>query len=104
MSCSDTSKTDEASCTAAGATWTTMGGRRHRITLKGLKRALKKQGKKVTGKKSTLVKRLKMRGGEEVTAPAAVAPATVAEEGGRRRTRRREEGGRRRRRSTLKLW
>ena len=37
------------------------------MTLKGLKRALKAKGKKATGRKSTLMKRLKMRGGLRTT-------------------------------------
>jgi hypothetical protein len=91
---------------AAGAA-AVMGGRRRTLKLKTLKRMLKKQGKKVTGKKSTLMKRLHMRGGAtQVEKDAAIAAAkllpdgeektkamadaeAMAVEGGRRKTRRR---------------
>lgn len=91
------------------------GGRRHGVTLKKLKRALKKAGLKTTGKKSTLTKRVKkahlrMKGGQSNTDTApevkeeitevAVPGSTGSEEGGRRSRRgRKGRGGRKSRRS-----
>ena len=71
------------------------GGRRRTMKVKTLRRMLKAKGKKTTGKKATLMKRLHMRGGN----PVVGAPAGGSEGGRRRRSRRREEeeGGRRRR-------
>ena len=71
-----------------------MGGRRRTMKVKTLRRMLKAKGKKTTGKKATLMKRLHMRGGGVDGAPAG------GPDGGRRRRSRRreeEEGGRRRR-------
>jgi hypothetical protein len=50
------------------------GGKRHSVSVKKLKRVLKKAGLKTTGKKSTLTRRvkkahLKLRGGAEDVAP-----------------------------------
>jgi hypothetical protein len=94
------------------------GGRRRSLKVKTLRRMLKKKGKKATGKKATLMKRLHMRGGEAVGEDCMVdgkpgkyesdeggnvvckATPAMEEEGGRRRRsrrrHRREEGGRRR--------
>ena len=86
------------------------------MKVKTLRRMLKKKGKKTTGKKATLLKRLHMRGGKMVMATDDDVTNGVKdkdgnlvvagknyddgklEEGGRRRRsrRRREEGGRRR--------
>jgi hypothetical protein len=90
------------------------------MKVKTLRRMLKKKGKKTTGKKATLMKRLHMRGGEAVGETCEVdgKPGKyVSDEGGnveckadeplpppsagrrrrsRRSRRRREEGGRRR--------
>ena len=65
------------------------------MKVKTLRRMLKAKGKKTTGKKATLMKRLHMRGGDLVVG----APAGNPQGGRRRRSRRREEeeGGRRRR-------
>ena len=41
----------------------TFGGRRRTLKAKTLRRMLKKKGMKTTGKKATLMKRLKMKGG-----------------------------------------
>ena len=99
------------------------GGRRRSRGLKAktLRRMLKKKGLKTTGKKSTLMKRLHMRGGvelmpgaegvneqgkaavDEALAPSEddfASPPPVKEQGGKRRRRRsrrrrEEEGGRR---------
>lgn len=83
------------------------GGRRHRVTVKKMKKVLKKAGLKVTGKRSTLTRRikkahLKLRGGAEDVAPEVkeqVAGAVEemeetaeATEGGRRRSRRGRKG------------
>ena len=43
------------------------GGRRRTLKAKTLRRMLKKKGMKTTGKKSTLMKRLKMKGGGVAT-------------------------------------
>ena len=96
------------------------GGRRRSLKVKTLRRMLKKKGKKTTGKKATLMKRLHMGGGAatcvdkdgdtvmmpegvtEWTAETCTAPNVfntgVMGPGGRRsrRRHRREEGGRRR--------
>ena len=82
------------------------GGRRTRkvhagLKAKTLKRMLKAKGKKTTGKKATLLKRLKMRGGADEPAyggdaetvsgdVGTAAPSPSASVGGRRRSRRRE--------------
>jgi len=92
MSCSDSSKTTEAECVAP-AVWTPAAGGRRGMKVKTLRRMLKAKGKKTTGKKATLMKRLKMRGGGE-----QLAGADFKAEGGRRRRRREEEGGSRRKR------
>ena len=53
---------------------TALGGRRTRRSLKArtLRRMLKKKGMKTTGRKATLMRRLKMRGGgsDHTVAPA----------------------------------
>ena len=88
----------EADCVAP-AMWTpaTVGGRHRTLKAKTLRRLLKKKGLKTTGKKSTLMKRLKMKGGNYGGDPKSMggslvgAPFTVGGEttkGGRRRTRR----------------
>ena len=77
------------------------GGKRHGVSVKKLKRVLKKAGLKTTGKKSTLTRRikkahLKMRGGaedvdKEVKEEVKETAEDVKEEsteGGRRRSRR----------------
>jgi hypothetical protein len=98
------------------------GGRRRSLKVKTLRRMLKKKGKKTTGKKATLMKRLHMRGGAatcvdkdgdtvmmppevtewttETCKPPNVFKTGVVVQGGRRsrRRHRREEGGRRSRR------
>ena len=69
-------------------------GRRRTMKVKTLRRMLKAKGKKTTGKKATLMKRLHMRGG------GPDGEKEGPNEGGRRRRSRRreeEEGGRRRR-------
>jgi len=78
------------------------GGKRHGVSVKKLKRVLKKAGLKTTGKKSTLTRRvkkahLKLRGGADGDVDKEVKEEVkeVAEEvkedetmGGRRRSRR----------------
>ena len=59
-------------------------GRRRTMKVKTLRRMLKAKGKKTTGKKATLMKRLHMRGGGPEPLNAA--------EGGRRRRSRRSRG------------
>jgi hypothetical protein len=71
------------------------GGRRRTMKVKTLRRMLKAKGKKTTGKKATLMKRLHLRGG----GPGDEAAPVVNTGGRRRRSRRREEEGGRRRRS-----
>lgn len=83
------------------------GGKRHGVSVKKLKRVLKKAGLKTTGKKSTLTRRvkkahLKLKGGAEDVAPEVKeevkdAAEEVKEEstGGRRRSRRGKKGSRR---------
>ena len=87
------------------------GGKRHGVSVKKLKRVLKKAGLKTTGKKSTLTRRgkkahLKLRGGAEDVAPAVKEQVAGAVEGlkeeaeapmeaGRRRSRRGKKGSRR---------
>ena len=93
MSCSDSSKLTEAECVAP-ATWTpaAMGGRRG-LKAKTLRRMLKKKGMKTTGKKSTLMKRLKMKGGMLGYMPLGGSGEEVSKvSGGRRRTRRSRRG------------
>ena len=90
------------------------GGRRHHVTVKKLKKALKKAGLKTTGKRSTLTRRakkahLKMRGGDPPTPdpdgdiemddgsagsppPPPPPPSSSAEGAGRRRSRRARKG------------
>ena len=86
------------------------GGKRHGVSVKKLKRVLKKAGLKTTGKKSTLTRRvkkahLKMRGGaddvdedvkeevkETVEDVKKEDDADAAAEGGRRRSRRHRKG------------
>jgi hypothetical protein len=84
------------------------GGKRHGVSVKKLKRVLKKAGLKTTGKKSTLTRRikkahLKLRGGaedvdkevkEEVkdTAEDVKEEESEKTEGGRRRSRRNHRG------------
>ena len=83
------------------------GGKRHGVSVKKLKRVLKKAGLKTTGKKSTLTRRvkkahLKLRGGaEDVAADVKDQVAGAVEEikeeeapmdGGRRRSRRGRKG------------
>ena len=96
----------------AGETQVQGGGRRHRVTVKKMKKALKKAGLKTTGKRSTLTRRikkahLKMRGGDvdpeakeeikevnEEVKEEIKPPPTQEEgaEGGRRRSRRARKG------------
>ena len=65
-----------------------MGGRRT-LKAKTLRRMLKKKGMKTTGKKATLMKRLKMKGGMLGFMPLAAGGEDVSKvSGGRRRTRR----------------
>ncbi len=85
------------------------GGKRHGVSVKKLKRVLKKAGLKTTGKKSTLTRRvkkahLKLRGGanddvdKEVKEDVKEVVEDVNEEeagdaeGGRRRSRRHRKG------------
>ena len=61
------------------------GGRRHRVTVKKMKKALKKAGLKTTGKRSTLTRRikkahLKMRGGNDADPEAKDEIKEVNEE------------------------
>ena len=76
------------------------GGKRHGVSVKKLKRVLKKAGLKTTGKKSTLTRRvkkahLKLKGGADADPEVKEEVADVAEEvkeessGGRRRRSRR---------------
>lgn len=76
------SKAEEA-IVAAGGTVSTMGGRRRTLKAKTLRRLLKKKGLKTTGKKSTLMKRLKMKGGMLGSAPFGAGGET--QKAGRRR-------------------
>ena len=62
------------------------GGRRRTMKVKTLRRMLKAKGKKTTGKKATLMKRLHMRGG------GPDGEKEGPNEGGRRRRSRRSRG------------
>lgn len=64
------------------------GGRRRTLKAKTLRRMLKKKGMKTTGKKATLMKRLKMKGGMLGFMPLAGGEDVSRVSGGRRRTRR----------------
>jgi hypothetical protein len=94
------------------AAYSQAGGKRH-VTVKKLKKVLKKAGLKTSGKKSTLTRRvkkahLKMRGGAEDVAPEVkeqvagaveeikeeAAPAAGPMEAGRRRSRKGKKGSR----------
>ena len=68
------------------------GGRRRTLKAKTLRRMLKKKGMKTTGKKATLMKRLKMKGGMNPAVFSAVAGGEDPKMGGRRRTRRSRRG------------
>jgi hypothetical protein len=71
------------------------GGRRRTLKAKTLRRLLKKKGLKTTGKKSTLMKRLKMKGGYSTPLLGSMPvtqDAAGAVSGGRRRTRRSRRG------------
>ena len=88
----------------AGETQVQGGGKRHGVSVKKLKRVLKKAGLKTTGKKSTLTRRvkkahLKLRGGADVDpdvkdqVAGAVEDVNQEEETvGGRRSRRRHRG------------
>lgn len=69
-----------------------MGGRRRTLKAKTLRRLLKKKGLKTTGKKSTLMKRLKMKGGMLGSMPLKSGEEVSTVSGGRRRTRRSRRG------------
>lgn len=69
------------------------GGRRRTLKAKTLRRLLKKKGMKTTGKKSTLMKRLKMKGGMLGYMPLGGSGDEVSKvSGGRRRSRRSRRG------------
>jgi hypothetical protein len=68
-----------------------VGGRRG-LKAKTLRRMLKKKGLKTTGKKSTLMKRLKMKGGMLHYMPLAGGEDVSKVSGGRRRSRRSRRG------------
>lgn len=100
----------EEAIVAAGGTVKQAGGRHRTLKAKTLRRLLKKKGLKTTGKKSTLMKRLKMKGGEYGGKPmmggsyggmeGGLSPAAFAaggvesgsKLGGRRRSRRSRRG------------
>jgi hypothetical protein len=68
-------------------------GRRRTLKAKTLRRLLKKKGMKTTGKKSTLMKRLKMKGGMLGYMPLGGSGDEVSKvSGGRRRSRRSRRG------------
>jgi hypothetical protein len=71
---------------------TPVGGRRRTLKAKTLRRLLKKKGMKTTGKKSTLMKRLKMKGGMLGYMPLAGGEDVSKVSGGRRRSRRSRRG------------
>ena len=68
---------------------TPVGGRRRTLKTKTLRRMLKGKGLKTTGKKSTLMKRLKMKGGM-LTGMAPFAAGGETQKAGRRRRRSRK--------------
>jgi len=94
-----------------GETQVQGGGKRHGVSVKKLKRVLKKAGLKTTGKKSTLRTRvkkahLKLRGGADDVAPevkeqvAGAVEDMTEEEGGMMGARRRSRRGRKGRKHT----
>ena len=95
--------------TVPGETQVQGGGARRRVTVKKMKKVLKKAGLKTTGKKSTLTRRikkahLKMRGGdvdpeakkevEKVNEDIVDAGGDEGATGGRRRSRKGKKGSR----------
>jgi hypothetical protein len=64
-----------------------MGGRRRTLKAKTLRRMLKKKGMKTTGKKATLMKRLKMKGGNLLATAASFGAGGETQKAGRRRRR-----------------
>jgi len=73
----------------SGCTPVAPAGGRRGLKAKTLRRMLKQKGLKTTGKKSTLMKRLKMKGGG-LAATAATVGAGETLKGGRRRRRSRK--------------
>ncbi len=85
------------------AAYSQAGGKRH-VTVKKLKKVLKKAGLKTSGKKSTLTRRvkkahLKLRGGAEDVAPEVKEQVAGAVEDLKEEAGEPMEAGRRRRRS-----
>lgn len=77
---------------ASGNCVPTPAGGRRGLKAKTLRRMLKKKGLKTTGKKSTLMKRLKMKGGMLGYMPLAGGEDVSKVSGGRRRSRRSRRG------------
>jgi len=91
MSCTDGSTPMDGKC-ADGSMPTGVGGRRRTLKAKTLRRMLKGKGLKTTGKKATLMKRLKMKGGMLAYMPLAGGEDVSKVSGGRRRSRRSRRG------------